>query len=63
MRDVERIDRILNLLKEVWRENPDLRLIQLLINLFPKDKDLFYIEDKEIEKSLFIFLEKYKTLT
>ena len=33
MRDKNRIQKILNLLKELWQKNPDQRFGQLLINL------------------------------
>ena len=33
MRDPERIDQILNLIKEIWLQNPDLRFNQLVYNL------------------------------
>ena len=55
MRDPERIDRILNQLREVWVKVPDWRLGQLLVNAVnPKQPcpDVFYLEDRELEKLL-----------
>jgi len=34
MRDPERINRIINLIKRIWKKNPDLRLCQLIENCF-----------------------------
>lgn len=57
MRDPARIDRILDLLKGIWRENPDIRLGQLLswslaeIN-DGRQTDVFHIEDHDLEQWL-----------
>ena len=50
MRDPERIDKILNIIREEWKKYPDLRLGQLLIVKFgyptvPDHCDIFNIED------------------
>lgn len=42
-----RISPVIRKLEEVWREHPDLRLGQLLIDC-AGDKDLFYLEDDEL---------------
>lgn len=52
MRDPKRIERILNLLRRIWKEVPDWRLGQLLVNQTYRDEDLFYLEDSELEKRL-----------
>lgn len=57
MRDPERIDRICDLLKEVWKKRPDERLGQLLLNYIfgknaPHDAYIFHKEDDITEKSL-----------
>lgn len=46
MRDEQRIDRILGLIKEMWMESPDQRFGQLMINtgVF-KDSLLVWIKD------------------
>lgn len=45
MRNPQRIDNILERLKIVWKDNPDLRLGQLLLTVVDADR-LFYIEDE-----------------
>lgn len=56
MRDINRIEPLLNDLKELWLKNPDLRLTQLLFmvayNLGWKNNDLFYLEDDVIAKQI-----------
>lgn len=54
MRDPQRIDNILERLKIVWKDNPDLRLGQLLLAVVKMDR-LFYIEDEK----LILLLEDY----
>lgn len=49
MRDPDRIDRILAKIREVWAEQPDLRLCQLLGNVLP-DGDNYFLEDDELER-------------
>jgi uncharacterized protein YihD (DUF1040 family) len=55
MRDPERIDRLLDLLREVWTKVPDWRLTQLVINASDTQHDcgpVFYLEDAELEQRL-----------
>lgn len=52
MRNKKRIKRILKKLEKVWRLSPDLRLMQLLLNIINRDKDSYYIEDEDIEAGL-----------
>ena len=62
MRDPERIDRILSLIKAYWNTYPDLRLGQMLSNLAADNEkrqgiisvgqDPFYLEDEELEETL-----------
>lgn len=51
MRDPERIDRILQLLKTYWKANPDLRLAQIITNMSGADNcpAVFYFEDDKLE--------------
>lgn len=54
MRDIKRIERMLNKIGFLWQENPDLRLCQLIYSILGKgkyssDNDLFYIEDDYLE--------------
>jgi uncharacterized protein YihD (DUF1040 family) len=55
LRDLERIDKILELLREVWTKVPDWRLTQLVVNASDTDHDcgpVFYMEDEEFEQRL-----------
>ncbi len=47
MRDINRIDLILDRLKILWKKYPDLRLGQLILNVL-QDPALYYIEDEEL---------------
>lgn len=65
MRDPERIDEVLNLIKSIWVSYPDLRLMQLITNVLPKegpwhDGDYFYMEDEELANHLKYYLENIK---
>lgn len=51
-RNPERIDVLLGLLGDVWKDQPDLRLGQLIISLTPVGRDPFYLEDDELETIL-----------
>ena len=56
MRDTDRIDRILTLLRVIWLRFPDWRLGQLLVNAVPEiESSLFYIEDAITEEKLDTF--------
>ena len=50
MRDINRIDRILAQLGELWKQYPDLRLGQLISNTRIQENDLLFynIEDSKI---------------
>jgi hypothetical protein len=56
MREKARIKRILRLLEKYWLKYPELRLGQLIMNLFyPRaleGSDIFYVEDKYLETLL-----------
>ena len=48
MRDINRIDPLLSKLGEVWKQYPDLRFGQFIINLFHDlDKDPWNVEEDE----------------
>lgn len=49
MRDPERIPVILGRLRKVWEKNPNLRLGQLITNVFG---DAYYIEDEKLVEAL-----------
>jgi len=65
MRDPERIDEMLELIREVWQNNPDLRLGQLIVNAArmrePATENIFYIEDRSLAKGLMRYLELIKS--
>lgn len=53
MRDLDRIDRILDKICTVWKASPDLRLIQLLSNIqYNVGVDMYYVEDDVLEQRL-----------
>ncbi len=55
MRDKNRIPKILNKLEQIWKENPDLRLGQIItIATRPKNTcpEVFFIEDEDILKGI-----------
>lgn len=49
-RDPKRIDIIVEMLKAVWKQNPDLRLGQLFVNIDTRSSspDLFMLEDDRL---------------
>lgn len=49
-RNPERIDPILELLREEWHAHPDLRFGQLVVNLFGADP--FYLKDTSVSRTL-----------
>ena len=56
MRDVDRIEKILHVLETIWRDNPDLRLGQIITNAVPPDAfDLYYIDDQTVLQGLEYF--------
>lgn len=61
MRDPDRIDEMIELLGEIWRLQPDLRLGQLIFNAArirnPDIDDVFSIEDGDLRKGLVRYLE------
>ena len=57
MRDPERIDRMVEVLRQAWHRHPDWRLNQLIINTcnVPYEANLgsvYYVEDDTMEKKL-----------
>lgn len=53
MRDIERIDKILQEISEVWKRYPDLRFTQLIVNVMSaRGSDLYYMEDEKFIKIL-----------
>ena len=65
MRDPKRIKPLLKQIERIWKKNPDLRLMQILINVLPYTDivgELYNYEDALIEKGL-CRLEKDKKKT
>ncbi len=55
MRDPARISRVLRLLEELWKRQPDLRLTQLVVNAADTGvpcPELYQLEDDALEKNL-----------
>lgn len=52
MRDPNRIERVLAKVQALWKQVPDWRLGQLLINLTEADEGLFYLEDDKLEERI-----------
>ena len=67
MKEAERIDRMIEKLRKIWKANPDWRLCQLVFNVAintetVKDRDLFYVEDGIFEIILNRYIDKLKTV-
>ena len=52
MRDPARIDRILAQIRDIWLEQPDLRLCQLIGNAVSGTGDKYFVEDDDLEAAL-----------
>jgi uncharacterized protein YihD (DUF1040 family) len=52
MRNPERIDRILKLIEDYWKQHPDMRLTQLIMNALNINEDPYYYEDSTLEQKL-----------
>jgi len=54
MRDPNRIDEVLEALREYWVAHPDMRLGQILVNLIRAKfaADIFYVEDDTLLERL-----------
>lgn len=58
MRDPDRIPAILQRIEQVWERYPDLRLGQLLINVFSGDRVALYsTEDEQLANQIEWFYE------
>ena len=59
MRDINRIDPLLAKLGELWKQYPDMRFGQLVINIFHDlGKDPWYLEDDAWMEILDTYLKK-----
>lgn len=52
MRDPKRIDKVLDVVKQAWVKNPDLRFGQLILNLTTNANALYYVEDDTMIEAL-----------
>lgn len=52
MKDINRIERVIKLIKEAWYKHPELRLTQLIMNALKIHRDPYYIEDDFLEDAL-----------
>ena len=52
MRDPKRIPETLKEIEIIWNKNPDLRLVQLLLNVMTPFNAPYYIEDDKLLKKL-----------
>ena len=51
MRDPKRIDTMLQVLEYYWKQNPDMRLGQLIGNI-ARDPELYYMEDDKLMRRI-----------
>ncbi len=57
-RDPNRHERVIDLLRDLWRKYPQLRLGQLLVNVEARfEHNAFFVEDDKLEASLKKVLE------
>ena len=65
MRDPARIDEMLEILREVWLQEPDLRLGQLIFNAArmrePGLQDIYSVEDSTLRIGLVRYMELIKS--
>lgn len=62
MRDPKRIDRMMALLLDYWKKNPDMRLAQIVVNA-AGNSEPFHIEDDLVEQGLNNGVERLKPFT
>ena len=58
MRNPNRIESILALIRKIWYRYPDLRLTQIIMNALNMASDPYYIEDEKLKKALEEYIEK-----
>ena len=63
MRDLARIERIMNVLSRIWRQNPDLRIGQILVSVAQvygfTSPDIFHVEDDDILQALLDYEKQF----
>lgn len=52
MRNPNRIEPTLKEIERIWKNNPDLRLCQLLLNIVTNANVLYYVEDTDLIQAL-----------
>jgi len=52
MRDPNRINRVLDVIRRIWTKNPDLRFTQMILNVGGDNEDIFFLEDDELAERL-----------
>lgn len=52
MRDPARIRPLLDELEKLWLKHPDMRLGQLIVNVTPAVRDLFFVEDERLLEAI-----------
>jgi len=57
MRDPNRIEPMLTLIRKIWYRSPDLRLTQLIMNALKMAEDPYYVEDETLIKALKEYIE------
>ena len=57
-RDPDRIPEVLEAIKQLWEQHPDWRLGQLIRNVAPLGKDVFYVEDDVLLEGLQDLIER-----
>lgn len=55
--NINRIEPMLQVIKQIWEKNPDLRFGQLICNIVPEEK-LFCIEDDKMFEEMRKWIEK-----
>ena len=63
MRDPDRIEPMLQLIKDIWYTQTDIRLTQMIMNALEMHQDPYYVEDDRLYKALKEYKEKNKELT
>jgi len=59
MKNPDRIPYILNTIRQVWEQDPDLRLGQLIANIIKEDS-IYYIEDGDL---IILLIQAYEQST
>jgi hypothetical protein len=65
MRDMARIPEMIKLIEEIWNENPDFRLGQLIVNAVRPNEpcpQVFYVEDDVMKNKLKDLLSIMRTV-